>query len=105
MSGLPFMADTPFSVREAVCSNRYMWISGPITTVLNEHICHELAVMARVDLAARRWLSDKSSSAAVVLGNHPINVRRTSGASIILGHNEPPHEKRSRTLNENPSPK
>jgi hypothetical protein len=53
-----------------------MWISGPITTVLNEHICHELAVVARVDLATRRWLSDKSRSAAVVLGNHPISVGR-----------------------------
>jgi hypothetical protein len=27
-------------------------------------------------LATRRWLSDKSRSAAVVLGNHPISVSR-----------------------------
>jgi hypothetical protein len=50
-----------------------MWISGgPISTVYDEHICHELAAVARVGLATRRWLSDKCRSAAVVLGNHPI---------------------------------
>lgn len=56
-----------------ICS---MWISGPITTVHIEHICHALAAVARVGLATRRWLSDKSRSAAVVLGHHPISVRR-----------------------------
>jgi L-aminopeptidase/D-esterase-like protein len=49
-----------------------MWISGPITTVHDEHICHELAAMARVGLATKRWLSDKCRSGDVVLGNHPI---------------------------------
>jgi hypothetical protein len=34
--------------------------------------------VARVGLATRRWLSDKSRSAAVVLGNHPISVMRLS---------------------------
>jgi len=52
-----------------------MWLSGPITTVHYGHICQELAAVARVGLATRRWLSDKSRSAAVVLGNHPISVR------------------------------
>jgi hypothetical protein len=51
-----------------------MWILGPITTVQDEPIFHELAAMARIGLATRRWLSDKSRSAAVVLGNHPISV-------------------------------
>jgi hypothetical protein len=51
-----------------------MRISGPITTIHNEHICHELAAVARIGLATNRWLSDKSRSAAVVLGNHPISV-------------------------------
>jgi hypothetical protein len=51
-----------------------MWISGPITTVHDVHICHELAAVAKVGLAIRRWLSDKSRCAAVVLGNHPISV-------------------------------
>jgi hypothetical protein len=53
-----------------------MWISGPITTVHNVHICHELAAVARVDMATRGWLSDKNRGAAVVLGNYPISVRR-----------------------------
>jgi hypothetical protein len=52
-----------------------MWISGPITTVHYEHICHDLAAVAKVGLVTRRWLSDKSRIAAVVLGNHPISVR------------------------------
>ena len=47
---------------------------GPITTVHNEHFCGELAAVARVGLVTRSWLSDKNSSAAVVLGNHPISV-------------------------------
>ena len=55
-----------------ICS---MWISGPITTVHIEHICHALAAVARVGLATRRWLSETSRSAAVVLGNHPFSVR------------------------------
>jgi len=59
----------------AFYSNCYMWISGPITTVHDEHICHELTAVARISLATRRWLSDRSRSAAVVLGNHPISVR------------------------------
>jgi len=45
-----------------------MWISGPITTVQNEHICYELAAVARVGLATRRWLSETSRSVAEVLG-------------------------------------
>jgi hypothetical protein len=56
-----------------------MWISGPITTVHDEHICHELTAVARISLATRRWLSDRSRSAAVVLGNHPISVRLLKG--------------------------
>ena len=59
-------------------SNGYRWITGPITTVRNEHFCSELAAVARVGLVTRRWLSDKNRSAAVVLGNHPISVRRTT---------------------------
>jgi hypothetical protein len=51
-----------------------MGISGPISTVHIEHICHELAAVARVGLATRRWLSETSRSAVVVLGNHPISV-------------------------------
>jgi hypothetical protein len=54
-----------------------MRIWGPITTVHNEHICHELAAVARIGLSTKRWLSDKSRSAAVVLGNHPISDRPT----------------------------
>jgi hypothetical protein len=53
-----------------------MGISGPITTVHDKHLCYDLAVVARVGLATRRWLSDRSRSAAAVLGNHPISVGR-----------------------------
>jgi hypothetical protein len=61
-----------------------MGISGPITTVHVEHICHELAAVARVGLAIRRWLSEASRSAVVVLGNHPISVRRSKFTDIKL---------------------
>jgi hypothetical protein len=54
-----------------------MWIAAPIATVHDEHICHELTAVARINLATRRWLSDRNRSAAVVLGNHLISVRRT----------------------------
>jgi hypothetical protein len=54
-----------------------MCISDPLTTVHDEHICHELAAAARISLATRRWLSETSKSVAVVLGNHPISVRWT----------------------------
>ena len=60
-----------------------MRISGPITTVHNEHICHELAAVARIELSIKRWLSDKSRSAAVVLGNHPISVSEMGGQSAV----------------------
>jgi hypothetical protein len=53
-----------------------MRISGQITTVQNEHICLELAAVAKIGLSTKRWLSDKSRSAAVVLGNHTISVRK-----------------------------
>jgi len=35
-------------------------------------------------LATKRWLSDKSRSAAVVLGNHPISVGRASKRLVRL---------------------
>jgi hypothetical protein len=54
-----------------------MWLSGPITTVHYGHTCQELAAVCRFGVATRRWLSDKSRSAAVVLGNHPISVGPT----------------------------
>ena len=71
-----------FSARGADRSNRYMWISGPVTTVHYEHICHDLAAVAMVGLATRRWLSDKSRSAAVVLGNHQISVGQRVRAAL-----------------------
>jgi hypothetical protein len=52
-----------------------MWISNPITTVHDEHICRELTAAARISLATKRWLSETSKSVAAVLGNHPISVR------------------------------
>ena len=61
-----------------------MWISGPIFTVHYGNICQELAAVARVGLATNKWLSDKSRSAAVVLGNHPISVQRI--AEWALAH-------------------
>jgi hypothetical protein len=50
------------SSRRAARSNRCMWISGPITTDHDEHICHVMAAVARVGFATRRWLSDKCRS-------------------------------------------
>jgi len=69
-----------------------MWLSGPITTVHYGHICQELAAVARVGLTTRRWLSDKSRSAAMVLGNHPISVRRIKGSlpSLLASGLSPP---------------
>jgi len=52
-----------------------MGISGPIATVHNKHLCHELAALTRIALATRSWLSDRSWIATVVLGNHPLSVR------------------------------
>jgi hypothetical protein len=66
------------AARRAGVSDGYRWITGPITTVHNEHFCSELAAVARVGLVTRRWLSVKNRSAAVVLGNHPISVIRTA---------------------------
>jgi len=68
-------------------SNGYRWITGPITTVHKEHFCGELAAVARVGLVTRRRLSDKNRSAAVVLGNHPISVRRIGGKGEGIGVN------------------
>jgi hypothetical protein len=71
------------TARRAGGSNGYRWITGPITAVRNEHFCSELAAVARVGLVTRRWLSDMNRSAAVVLGNHPISVRRTADRTKI----------------------
>jgi hypothetical protein len=54
-----------------------MWISNPIATVHDKHICHELTAVGKISLATRRWLSETSKSVAVDLGNHPISVRPT----------------------------
>jgi len=51
-----------------------MGISGPITTVHDKHLWRELTAVACISLATRRWLSDRSRIATVVLGNHPISV-------------------------------
>ena len=61
--------------REA-CSRRYMWRPGPITTVHGEHPYRELTAAAKIRLTSKRWISDRSRSAAVVLGNHPYCVGR-----------------------------
>ena len=90
---VPGFQDRPlFSTRGTVRSNRTMWISGPITTVHDEHICHVMAAVARVGLETvgletvdletvgleiERGLSEKCRSAAGVLGIHPICVNRS----------------------------
>jgi hypothetical protein len=81
-SGIPtasavaaYLGQTVLSANRAVRSNRYIWISGSITTVRRERICRELAAVGRIGMLPRRWLSDKITSAEVVLGNHPIGVR------------------------------
>jgi len=75
-----------FSTRGAVRSNRTMWISGPITTVHDEHICHIIAAVAwigleTVGLEIERGLSDKCRSAAGVLGSQPLSVSTTHSSS------------------------
>lgn len=61
---------------EARC-RRYMWIPGPITTVRYELNYRELTGAAKICLTLRRWISDRSRNADVVLENHPISVRET----------------------------
>ena len=89
---LAFQGRPLFSTRGAVRSNRTMWISGPITTVHDEHLCHVMAAVARVGLETvgletggletvgleiERGLSEKCRSAAGVFGIHPICVARS----------------------------
>ncbi len=71
-----YLGQTVLSANRAVRSNRYIWISGPITTVRRKRICRVLAAVGRIGMLPRRWISDKITSAEVVLGNHPIGVRR-----------------------------
>jgi hypothetical protein len=70
---------SPLLVRSVFCVNCYMWISGPKATVHEEYICHELTAVAKIGLATSRWLSERTRSAGVALGNHPIRVRPPEG--------------------------
>jgi hypothetical protein len=51
-----------------------MWIPGLITTVHDELAYRALTAAAKILSTNQRWISDRSRSAAVVIGNHPINV-------------------------------
>jgi hypothetical protein len=76
LAGVIASVDTRQQLAMEPHSRRYIWIPGPITTVHGEHPYRELTVAAKIRLTTKRWISDRSRSAAVVLGNHPISVRR-----------------------------
>jgi hypothetical protein len=50
------------------------WLPDPISTVRVEHIRRELTAVAMICVGTMRRLSDRKSSVAVDLGNHPIGV-------------------------------
>jgi hypothetical protein len=67
-SGLPW-------AHQELRGNRYMWLSGPITTAHDELVPDKLLAAARVTTSARKWFTERSRGAAVVYGNRPISVR------------------------------
>jgi hypothetical protein len=49
-----------------------MWLTGPITTVRDEHISLKALSVDKAGLSALKWFTESRRSGAVVLGNHPI---------------------------------
>jgi len=76
-AGMIASVDTRQQLAMEARSRRYKWIPGPITTVHDELTYRKLTAAAKICLTSKRWISDRSRSAAVVLGNHSISVRRT----------------------------
>jgi hypothetical protein len=60
-----------------------MWLTGPITTVRDEHISLNALAVARVGLTTWKWFTESRRSGAVVLGNHPITSWLVGRRSII----------------------
>ena len=63
-----------------LCSSRFMWIPGPITTVHYEHNYPKAAVAVRIALDAQRWFTEKDRAGMVVHGNHPFSVGKMQTA-------------------------
>jgi hypothetical protein len=53
-----------------------LWIPGAITTVHDEPTYRKLAAAAKIRLTDKKWIADRGRSAALVLGSHPISVRK-----------------------------
>jgi hypothetical protein len=87
-SALPaFQGQAVLSTRKAACSNCYMWISDPITTVRDGHKLPKAAATTRDSCAAWKWFTESSRGSSVVLGNRPYSVSRTLRAEEIDGIN------------------
>lgn len=54
--------------------NRYMLLSGPITTAHDELVLGKLLAATRFSISARKWFMESSGGAPVVYGNCPISV-------------------------------
>jgi hypothetical protein len=67
-------ADTLSSPR-AVRSKRYKWMSGLISTVLNEHNWPKAPAASRMDFETCEWFMESRTCGIVVHGNHPCSVR------------------------------
>jgi len=67
-----------FSARTVDRSTGYKWITSPVTTVRFEHILPKSLTVAKVCLTAWKWFTESSRSGAVVLGNHPYSVKRST---------------------------
>ncbi len=79
LSGPALLSD-----RGAVRSSRFVWISGPITTVQYELNRPKAAAAAKVSFPAWRWFTVSIRGGMVVHGNQPISVSRI--AIMMNGH-------------------
>ena len=75
---LVFQGQAVLSTRKAACSNCYMWISDPITTVRDGDKLPKAAAANRDSCAAWKWFTESSRGSSVVLGNRPHSVMQLS---------------------------
>lgn len=55
---------------------RTEWIPGPITTVRDGQACLDASAATNVRILPKRWFTERSVVDMVVLGNHPMSVRK-----------------------------
>jgi hypothetical protein len=60
------------------------WITGPITTVRDEHILAKLTAVAGVGSTAWKWFTECMRSGNVVLGNRPCSVGKTKALPGLI---------------------